>query len=79
MYHTNLTMQKGKENGKSGDETIETKQRNASAQKAQMIVVQRILKEEQEDSEPRSKAFCDQKEKTNQRRASYQAPVNVEK
>lgn len=42
MYETNSTRQKGQENGKSGDEAIEEKQSNASAQKAQMTIVQII-------------------------------------
>lgn len=53
MYQTNPTVQKGKENGKSGDEAIERKRSNASARKAQTTVVQRIKTRERRLKAPK--------------------------
>lgn len=64
MYQTNPTVQKGKENGKSGDEAIERKRSNASALKALMTVAPRIKTRARRLKAP-SKAFRNQKEKTN--------------
>lgn len=44
MYRNKSAVQKGNENGKSGEVVIERKQSNAYIQKAQTMEVQRIMK-----------------------------------